>query len=215
MNSKTAVVAELPLEIAIVKILSGKNHDVGSMKQDTPGGGATERTETPAKQIAPHEKKDLTKTATKTEVGSRQKVEGSTKNSTAVDAVIPDLTRDSVLDQKKSLFDLSHIQEHWHAILNTARELNASISLGLSTARPSEVSGNTIVIAVKYPFHKERLEEASNQLTLEKAFDTILGAKMKLVIRVDESPSSAPSENANPLINQALSMLGGRVVTEN
>jgi hypothetical protein len=71
------------------------------------------------------------------------------------------------------------------------------------------VSGNTIVIAVKYPFHKERLEEASNQLTLEKAFDTILGAKMKLVIRVDESPSSAPSENANPLINQALSMLGG------
>jgi DNA polymerase-3 subunit gamma/tau len=58
VNSKTAVVAELPLEIAIVKILSGKNHDVGSMNhQDTPGGGATERTETPAKQIAPLTKK--------------------------------------------------------------------------------------------------------------------------------------------------------------
>ena len=139
-------------------------------------------------------KKELTKTATETN-GEASKGEDT---------------------QKKALFDLSHIQEHWLAILNTAKHLNASISLGLSTARPSEVSGNTIVIAVKYPFHKERLEEAANQLTLEKAFATILGAKMKLVIRVDESTTGdTPTESANPLINQALSMLGGRVVTEN
>ncbi len=211
VSSKTAVVAELPLEIAIVKILSGKNHDAppknrtdSSISGQAPKSESTSLTSEQGKKSSPPSlasdvasqieisKKDLTKTATETNVEA-SKGEDS---------------------QKKSLFDLSHIQEHWHAILNTARELNASISLGLSTARPSEVSGNTIVIAVKYPFHKERLEEASNQLTLEKAFDTILGAKMKLVIRVDESPSSAPSENANPLINQALSMLGGRVVTE-
>ena len=104
--------------------------------------------------------------------------------------------------------------------MNTAKQLNASISLGLSTARPVETNGSTIVIAVKYPFHKERLEEAANQLTLEKAFDTILGAKMKLVIKVDDAlqakkAGASPEADPNPLINQALSMLGGRVVTEN
>ena len=113
------------------------------------------------------------------------------------------------------MFDLSHIKEHWSAILDTAKRLNASISLGLSTAKPVETSGSTIVIAVKYPFHKERLDEKANQLTLEKAFDTILGAKMKLVIVLDKDRNeTAPSEE-NPLISQALSMLGGRVVSEN
>ena len=208
--SKTAVIAELPLEIAIVKILSANN-------QDSPSAGEpTEKKPPTGKPIIADEKKEETKTPTKTAVSSKQKAESPAKDSTAVAAVIPDLIRDPVQDQKKALFDLSHIQEHWLAILNTAKHLNASISLGLSTARPSEVSGNTIVIAVKYPFHKERLEEVTNQLTLEKAFATILGAKMKLVIRVDESTTSdTPTESANPLINQALSMLGGRVVTEN
>lgn len=234
VSSKTAVVAELPLEIAIVKILSHNSQPTThNQPPNTPPTHAHEKKEVPKiqsnthaesiKNTVPLPDKNLprsfdsqsngTGAATKTEVSSKQQEASAPLDSTFDIQHSTQPQAESTHSGK--IFDLEQIRESWSSILNTARELNASISLGLSTARPSEVSGNTIVIAVKYPFHKERLEEASNQLTLEKAFDTILGAKMKLVIRVDESPSSAPSENANPLINQALSMLGGRVVTEN
>ena len=189
VTSKTAVIPELPLEIAVVKILADHNPSSPQKKEsDHP----------PLKKVSEvHEKKVDTKTATDTETETT------------------DPTPLKTLETKEALFDLSHIKEHWLAILNTAKHLNASISLGLSTARPSEVSGNTIVIAVKYPFHKERLEEKANQLTLEKAFDTILGAKMKLVIVLENAKNEASVTEENPLISQALSMLGGRVVTEN
>ncbi len=188
ITSKTAVIPELPLEIAIVKILAQN-------KEATPPSNPPE-----PKTPLVHEKKADTKTPTKIETQTEE---------------LPIASESKEVIE--SVFDLSHIKEHWLAILDTAKKLNASLSLGLSTARPIETTGSTIVIAVKYPFHKERLEEKANQLTLEKAFDTILGAKMKLVIKLDETKTAASSQSVdeNPLINQALSMLGGHVVTEN
>ncbi len=203
VTSKTAVIPELPLEIAIVKILTDHN----------PSSPQKRESDHPLlKKVSEvHEKKSLPRSVPSE--GTSTGVD--TKTATDTETETTDPTPLKTLETKEALFDLSHIKEHWLAILNTAKHLNASISLGLSTARPSEVSGNTIVIAVKYPFHKERLEEKANQLTLEKAFDTILGAKMKLVIVLEAKETSEMKEaDQNPLISQALSMLGGRVVSE-
>jgi DNA polymerase III subunit gamma/tau len=209
VNSKTAVIPELPLEIAIVKILA-KNDTPPIIKNSPPGAGAQVAPSEVTKEQPPlvHEKKVETKTATETQTltSSEIKIESNEEAEQEVPTQIP-------VEQ----FDLSEIRTHWLAILDTAKRLNASLSLALSTARPSEVSGNTIAIAVKYPFHKERLEEKGNRLTLEKAFDTILGAKMKLVIVLDGAPQAKEASEPiiNPLVNQALNMLGGRIVTEN
>ncbi len=167
IHTKTAVIPELPLEIAIVKILSDSHQQITPSNHQPPANPSSgkkapevhEAVTNDAASDTPHTteipKKELPKTATETNTES---------------------PREEPV-YKEALFDLTHIKEQWLAILHTAKKLNASISLGLSTARPSEVSGNTIIIAVKYPFHKERLEEKANQLTLEKAFDTILGAR--------------------------------------
>lgn len=202
--SKSAVIAELPIEIALVKTLANNPRPPihpGPPKSPTP--------------LAAHEKKDETKTATKTALGVEKQTAKNEVSSAPLEHSPPTApfkkTGDSLL---VSVFDLAHIKEHWVAILNTAKQLNASISLGLSTARPVETSGFTIVIAVKYPFHKERLEEAANRLTLENAFATILGTKMKLVIQVEDGKNQVLAPDENPLISQALSMLGGKVVNE-
>lgn len=212
-DSKTAVIPELPLEIAIVKILADTvEPPAGGLENESAVG--SKPLAIPPKPVAPHEKKDSPPSLT-SDVASK------TQSNTEIETTDNEpLKTSEAIEAKEALFDLSHIKEHWLSILNTAKELNASISLGLSTARPVETNGSTIVIAVKYPFHKERLEEAANQLTLEKAFDTILGAKMKLVIKVDDAlqakkAGASHEADPNPLINQALSMLGGRVVTEN
>ena len=162
INSKTAIIPELPLEIAVVKILSADSRPTTHDQRPNPSP-----TETHGKKDSPPSLASDVASETPTDT----KIE-TTNNEP--------LKAGEALEAKEAIFDLSHIKESWSAILDTAKRLNASISLGLSTARPVETTGSTIVIAVKYPFHKERLEEKANQLTLEKAFDTILGAKMKL-----------------------------------
>jgi DNA polymerase-3 subunit gamma/tau len=196
ITSKTAVIPELPLEIAIVKILSS-TPDTPSSPPSAPN----------APSFPSHEKKADTKTPTEIKQESKKE-----EPKQAPEQTIQEST--SVSEEASSaVFDLSHIKEHWHSILDTAKKLNASLTLGLSTARPVEITGSTIVIAVKYPFHKERLEEKANQLTLQKAFDTILGAQTKLVIKIDDTATkNSSSAEEDPLISQALNMLGGRIV---
>src|SRR3989338_5918652 len=248
--SKTSVIPELPLQIAIVKILANSTNSKPNDTNDFPSSPAplskgssrenagegleknnsvppTNKNPSVAKALAgKHEKKEFTKTATtikqNKESGIRNQ-EGKTSNF----SVIPDLIRDPEnLDSGSATgmtVSLDTIQEKWSMILSTAKHLNASLTLALSTARPIETMGLTVTIAVKYPFHKERLDEKQNQLTLSSAFDTILKTKIKLRIVLeaaspanDSNKTAATKEPAiNPLVSQAMDLLGGKLVQEN
>src|SRR3989344_8409470 len=248
--SKTSIIPELPLQIAIVKILANSTNSKPNDTNDFPSSPAplskgssrenagegleknnsvppTNKNPSVAKALAgKHEKKEFTKTATtikqNKESGIRNQ-EGKTSNF----SVIPDLIRDPEnLDSGSATgmtVSLDTIQEKWSMILSTAKHLNASLTLALSTARPIETMGLTVTIAVKYPFHKERLDEKQNQLTLSSAFDTILKTKIKLRIVLeaaspanDSNKTAATKEPAiNPLVSQAMDLLGGKLVQEN
>ena len=248
--SKTSVIPELPLQIAIVKILANSTNSKPNDTNDFPSSPAplskgssrenagegleknnsvppTNKNPSVAKALAgKHEKKEFTKTATtikqNKESGIRNQ-EGKTSNF----SVIPDLIRNPEnLDSGSATgmtVSLDTIQEKWSMILSTAKHLNASLTLALSTARPIETMGLTVTIAVKYPFHKERLDEKQNQLTLSSAFDTILKTKIKLRIVLeaaspanDSNKTAATKEPAiNPLVSQAMDLLGGKLVQEN
>ena len=204
-ESKNTVILELPLEIAVVKIitllapktppLAGPGPQPGN-PGDAPGGerqDAPEAPSQPQKETRETPKKSQTKTAT------------TTKNT---------LSETETSAPEKLSFSIEDIREHWQRFLGTAKDLNASLSLALSTAEPRSLEDNFLVIAVRYPFHKERLDEAHNQLTLMEAFDRILGTKIRLrVIVAEGSQKNSPRESLsdNPLISQAMSMLGGRI----
>jgi hypothetical protein len=110
---------------------------------------------------------------------------------------------------------MSHFTDNWNAILETAKELNASLSLALSTATPRHIENNQVTLSVKYPFHKERLDDKANQLTLMEAFDRILGFKLGLKVEVEKQEDSVTQASYldNPLISQALNLLGGKVAS--
>ena len=210
-DSKTAVIPELPLEIAIVKILGGLRVQGIGYSGKQPVRNKQEVTE--KGEESEDEKKEQTKTATEIKeestVSSQQITDNGEQNSEkAIE----------VNEAKEAIFDLQTIRESWAAILDTAKRLNASLTLSLSTARPLGTEGEMITIAVRYPFHKERLDEPGNQLTLKEAFDSILGTKIKLRIVLEEVPAPlekpAPAQSSSPLVNQALEMLGGKIVTE-
>ena len=204
-DSKTAVIPELPLEIAIVKVLTETNHEVRSTNHG-PGGQQTGNAD---------EKKALAKTPTETQAELRIENQESSPKKNVEEA----METSEGSEAKAAIFDLQTIRESWAAILDTAKRLNASLTLSLSTARPLGTEGETITIAVRYPFHKERLDEPGNQLTLKEAFDSILGTKIKLRIVLEEAPAPmekpAPAQSSSPLVNQALEAFGGKIVAEN
>jgi len=207
IGSKVSVIPELPLQIALVKIISQNapvTHAQGE-KKSVP----TSQKETPSVQEST--KKEAPKEATLSVSLPKPKEEQISLHHTEV----PNKT----IEETESNISLSTIVSEWNAILNTAKKLNASLSLALSTTHPVQSTNNIITIAVKYPFHKERLDEKANQLTLATAFDTILKSKMKIKIIVEGvsfTENKTETVEKNPLIDQAMEMLGGKFVsTEN
>lgn len=109
----------------------------------------------------------------------------------------------------KGGLSLIDVQDRWRDILKEATRVNASLTLALTNARPKTVSGNHVTIAVRFPFHKDRLTDHANALTLAQAFDTILSAKTIIDIIID--PNAGKS--GNPVIFQALDALGGEIIS--
>lgn len=218
--SKTAVIAELPLQIAIVKILSENKEQTSENNQPTHSPTPEAAPPVEGRKIADASPQIPTpKTITATETPKKTEIKTATESKQVTETIdaatsAPDATGEAI--------DINHVRDSWRAILDTAKHLNASLSLALSTARPTSTEGSTIVIAVKYPFHKERLDEAANRLTLKEAFDTILKSPTKLRIVLESAPvekieeKEEPAFLSNPLVSQAMEMLGGKIVgTEN
>ncbi|MDO8566177.1 MAG: DNA polymerase III subunit gamma/tau [Candidatus Moranbacteria bacterium] len=225
VTSKTSVIPELPLQIAIVKILSDNLPTGQAGNQQSTGNSKPPHTPAvPSKPSIPSTiKKESPKVETKTAT--------TTKKNPSVAKALADGQELRITNQDKeklttasevqNSISLDTIQEKWSIILNTAKQLNAGLSLALSTSRPIETTGSTVVIAVKYPFHKERLNERANQLTLATAFDTILKSKIKIRIVVEDTPAPKANEASaaneavlNPLVSQAMDLLGGKLVSE-
>jgi DNA polymerase III subunit gamma/tau len=236
VNSKTSVIPELPLEIALVKILQARTKNISSF----PSSATSETSETtessttlPKSPVTPPSTTSLKTSTVSSEKGIKKviikekgqalKIKNQEKSTPTLIAEIKE-TASAV-----TTVDLDTVREKWAAILNKAKQLNASLTLALSTARPLQTRGSTIVIAVKYAFHKERLDDKANQLTLADAFDSILGSKIKIAIVLEDTPTIADATSKdlpqmpvqspenfleNPLINQALDLLGGQLVKE-
>lgn len=114
---------------------------------------------------------------------------------------------------------LDTIRAKWQNILREALRLNASLALGLTNCFASNVSGNRITLTVSFAFHRDQLMKPENRLTLEKAFDTILGSvpEITVVIAGSEKPleTKPVNEKTEPLLNKAMEMLGGTLITDN
>jgi DNA polymerase-3 subunit gamma/tau len=109
---------------------------------------------------------------------------------------------------------LEVIEQKWQAIISAVQKLNASLSGALQNARPVSLENDRLAIAVKYKFHKERLETPEHRLTLEEAFATILGSNLSLSI-VESNQKKVPEKSTaetSPLVSDALALLGGQVL---
>lgn len=213
--SKTSVIPELPLEIALVKIISEKTKGADS---SLPPNSMSESSTTISKN------QELRIKNQEVQIQETQKSAITNTNQSPKQITHPSSLPPEAGKHPSPAIDIDGVREKWSAILDKAKQLNASLSLALSTARPLKIQGSTITIAVKYAFHKERLDDPANQLTLKDAFDSILECptKLRVVLEAELPKVSEDNETSetdkdaslNPLINQALELLGGKLVEE-
>jgi hypothetical protein len=99
---------------------------------------------------------------------------------------------------------LKEIEEHWEELLSGVKPLNHSVGALLRACRPKEVRGESLVLEVFYPFHKERLETEKCRAIVEEVAAEILSSPVKIKCILGEKEKRAPQANSSP----------GSVITE-
>ena len=196
---KVSPLPELPIEIALVKLIHQPQRETPTTSETPSPSAAT------ASPVLPQKAPKATPAASTTPP-DRANVQPS--------ATPP--SDQSVSVKTDTLVDLNLALRQWSAVKTHSLRLNASLGVALSNAALS-IQGETLKLQVKYPFHKERLEQKMNRLTLDQAFVTILGFRPPWNIVAEEEAASDPrreTHERSPIIDEALATLGGQLIQE-
>lgn len=201
---KVSPLPELPIEIALVKLIqTGEN--IMAVQPIAPPKVPNVPRETPKRVVpAPEKPKEVP-------AAPKQSAQPIAPPSAPAPTVVKEAT-----PVNESAADLGLALRQWSAIMTHALRLNASLGVALSTVVPI-IQGNKFVLQVKYPFHKERLEQKTNRLTLDQAFVTILGFQTPWVVMTekDAAEKKTNTETERPaIIDEAIAALGGKLVAE-
>ncbi len=204
---KISPLPELPIEIALVKLIQFKE----------PKGQSQNPVNTTAKP-AP-----ITPVVEPKRPAPLQSISVAPKPTTSntVNESVAPATEESPSPEEtptsESPVDLGLALRQWPAVMTHALRLNASLGVALSTVTPI-IKDQKFILQVKYPFHKERLDQKTNRLTLDQAFVTILGFRAPWVALTEkdatEKKSVSTPEERPAVIDEAIAALGGKLVAE-
>ncbi|MEI7891373.1 MAG: DNA polymerase III subunit gamma/tau [bacterium] len=125
-------------------------------------------------------------------------------------------------------FSINDIKKNWGQFIRDIKLINHSLSAVLQSCQPISVDAGIVTIAAKFTFHKDKLNEYGNKLTLEETFAKILGLRLLIkVITADEAgitiassltthssnsgAEQTPSETSS-LLSDAMGIMGGNIV---
>lgn len=230
---KTAFIPQLPLELAIVKACSEPSaaqvetsvkNPVRTQAQSSEIVAAPKHVANPASAPTPKPAPQPTASMptsfeTKpTPVLEKTVVEPTETTSEPIEA--------APLPQGN--FTFNDVERKWHAFCEDVKHANHSLATVFPVCRLFKVEGNTIFLATKYPFHRDKLNEQANQLTLEASFAKILGSSVRVkAVTMQEAGLSVPNyepqgasnqgalsepKETSSLLSEALGMLGGQIV---
>lgn len=124
-------------------------------------------------------------------------------------------------------FTLNDVKRNWSQFVTETKTQNHSLAAILLGCQPIAVEAGIVSIATKFAFHRDKLNEYGNKLTMETLFAKILGMRLFIkVVTAEEAgitiasslnqPSqshteSAPSETSS-LLSDAVGIMGGQIV---
>lgn len=106
------------------------------------------------------------------------------------------------------------LARHWGEVIDRFGVVNKSVQALLRDARPVGVDGETVVLACRYPFHRDKLNQDETRGVVESVLSRILGQKCLLRFIADTGdsrPASQPTDRfssvmTDPIVKGAVSM---------
>lgn len=74
--------------------------------------------------------------------------------------------------------EIEAVEQKWGNLLTVIKPFNHSVEAFLRASRPKSIKGNTLLLEVFYPFHKDRLEEAKNRKIVDECLNRVFGAEL-------------------------------------
>ncbi len=215
---KSSFIAQLPLEIAIVKAINHKgvtalkHENIKTRNNNKSGNKNANSNRQEAKEgVSQLKKRKIHKTD-----ASLQNIKETAK-------------------QSGGNISIETVKDNWNKLLEDIKPHNHSLNALLINCQPVGVADNIVKIAVKYSFYKDRLSEERNKLTIEKVLGNILDSNIKIKalseeeagIKIATSPPATPERsnggrgNQKPatgdkkdvsLLDDAMKIMGGKIV---
>lgn len=140
------------------------------------------------------------------------------------------VTANDASSEQSGNLTLDAVRNNWNKLLEEITPYNHSLKALLTNCQAFRAEGNLITLSTPYDFYKEKLNEQTNRLTVEKVFGKILGLKIRIKVLTDKgngvnSPSpkyttrpsdiaDEPAKEQSSLLASALEIMGGKVVEE-
>ncbi|OGM20405.1 DNA polymerase III, subunit gamma and tau [Candidatus Woesebacteria bacterium RIFCSPHIGHO2_01_FULL_38_9] len=170
----TAVMEQIPLEVAIVEWCQPEAHANG-LSSSGRGRPLDDGRNEGAKSTTSVKSSDSNKKL------QTQKAQNRTEGTEKDFSVASETSAPSVIVNGK-------IEEVWGRVLTEIRPINASTEALLRAAKPVEFDGKTLTLGVYYRFHKERLESNPHREILGNVVEELFGNPIRVVCILTEPP---------------------------
>ena len=241
---RSAFIPQLPLELATVKAIKKIRQEAGNVQSPTIDAGST-HVQPASHPAAPQPSLQPFRPTPQPEIIPPKPPVAHTVTQTTVQPKEMPIAKEAPIRQEPSQpaaptqppvqevpgsFSLNDVKRNWNAICSEISTQNHSMATLLSFLTVAKVEGSTVTIAARFPFHRDKLKDPANQLTVESSFAKILGFPVRIsAVTMDEAgitpgPSvlsqgtgSAANEPESPketssLLSDAMGIMGGSLV---
>jgi len=206
-NFSQSDIPQLPLEMAMVEYFLKINpRENNALKKKT----KSEQKVNDTQKLPPEEPKNNKVSTPITNSVPKENITANTVSN----------KKNETTEAKNFSLDIKTLLDSWSDILTETKKHNQSILALLQNCAPIGIDKTTALIKTKYPFHKDKLNEMENRLTIEKVFVKILKVPLKAkFITADELPqptketeSKSEKIDGNDLLYEAMKKIGGKLV---
>jgi DNA polymerase-3 subunit gamma/tau len=200
-DAKNSTIPQLPLELACIEFYLKKNPSQVKIKNHS-AQTPIEKNPTVKKKNVPIQAQEI-------------KQPSITENSQTKNAYTKPEKQVSTKSNSVNP-DFKKIIASWSKILETIKLQNHSIYACLKSCIPINLKDETFYIKTNYSFHKNRLNDNKNKLTIIEIIDKITQYKIKIEFITEDQISALGLENNlsddSDVFDNAIQMMGGRVV---
>jgi hypothetical protein len=99
----------------------------------------------------------------------------------------------------------------WPQIIEDVKKINSPLANTLKSSTLETVSGNSVVLGVKFAFHKQNIENQKSQAAIREVLEKITGKKLAAKAMVVK-PDAAAAASAKVNLGDVLQVFGGELI---